>query len=226
MGAKGLQGADAPVTVVRPAGKGLVPPPVEDFSKPGDVIVTPDNRYPTFAVAMWLISPKGKGRHSLHADHQGRVRPNISIIPIHVGTPGVSVSKRDDTKLDLEEFWIIQLSRGFVRVDHLKDANGEPLGLPDLATRRGGDSYTAWCNRVLDPARLKQLHAELGAAEGRGLLTNWKPDVPNATRKALMHPGRKEPARRTADLETLKKIVEAIEAIAKIVREVASGKPN
>jgi len=170
------QGGDAPFSVFRPARDGG-----EEAEYPGfdprkvkgqgnDGNVETDDEYPELQAVFWLLAPKGKGRNALSVDQKGNVKPNLDRRRFGLGTPGVKESPLNPGELDVAEFLRDQIALGNVRVDHLEDADGNPLGIPDDDVWAGRDSARDWCWGVLDPARLKQLDEELSASEdGRQL---------------------------------------------------------
>lgn len=224
MSVKFVHGLHEPFPIlVEALEKGQRMPDVE-FDGPDQGVARLEMRQHIYGAALWLAAPRGRGRHALHADLTGKVRPNIQIRKIYVGSPGVVVDPLDSRALDMTGWMIREGARGFVRVDHLKDADGEPLGLPDEATKRGRDSYTEWCRRLLDPTRLQQLQEELSKSEeGRTLVAGWRPLVAGFVKETLERPGNKSEGRRKHDAETLASIEGQMGKAADIIDEALAA---
>lgn len=216
-----LQGFDAPFTVVRAAKReSLIIPPIDVFTDTNPIVVTSDQRFPVYEAVYWLAAPKGRGRYAIEADGQGRVFPNLLVHRFHVGTPGVSVSKLNPDQLDLTGAHIILMTRGLVRVDHLKDETGTPLGLPSAAVQRKGDTFAEYKAGLLNPTRLRQLQAELQASEeGRTLLSAWAPQLPKGVEDGLLEAGNKPPTKIKLDREMAASMRQKVDAIAEQIRQ-------
>lgn len=214
-GAPAKYGALDVTREARPFGKARDMP----ILAPGEGVVLRDDRYPEMRIAMWLVAGKGRGRSSVRVDNKGNVALSVDIIPVRLGTPGVKPSELNAQELDISGFLIDQLSKGRVRVDHLKDAKGDALGFPSATaakTREGFQEYT-W--GVLDEDRLRQLAAELAESEdGRSLLEDWSPKVPSRIERRLLDHRHKTQDGMKADRAVLKKAEAELEKAAGKVR--------
>lgn len=215
-----LQGYNAPFTIVRAAKRdALVIPPIDVFSDVNPIVVTADQRYPVYEAVYWLAAPKGRGRYSIEADAQGRVFPNLLVHRFHIGTAGVKVDRLNPEQLDLTDAHIILMTRGLVRVDHLKDEDDVALGLPSASVQRKGDTFTEYKLKLLNPARLRQLQAELqDSEEGRTLLSAWAPQLPKGVEDGLLEAGAKTPTKVMSDRSLAATMQKKVDAIAEKIR--------
>lgn len=144
----------------------------------GEILVRRFDKYPEYQGTFWLVAGKGRGREAAKVDRLGNVVLNLQRFPIHVGTPGVVPDPKNPRELDFSGFLHSMLARGFVRVCHLKDADGNPLGNPSDEVNEDRVKFRDYSWGVLDAARYQQLAEELANSEqGRALLSDWKPKV-------------------------------------------------
>lgn len=207
MAVKYLHGSHVPWVVAYPARAPGSPLPMPVLSKIGETVIQRDDTYPEYVAVFWLVSAEGKGREAVRTDGQGIVTINLLRDRFGLGTTGVSESEINEGDIDVTKYLQGRLASGYVRVDHLKDEDGEPLGIPDDALYNGGDrvAWAEWTKRVLNPARLRQLDRELKESEsGRRLKPNWLPTVTSATQRKLQTARKKEPGHIASDRALLK----------------------
>lgn len=169
-----IYGAFRVASPARP--RGAPAPALPDSDPDNPIVVMRSDRYPELQGVFWLLSGRGRGREAMLVDRQGNVSPRLMVDDIHIGTPDVEPSKLDPQDLDLRGYLHRMLTMGWVRVDHLQDAEGEPLGFPSDEIRSDRTMWRDWAWRVLDVARLRQLASELDDAEpGRKLNGAWAP---------------------------------------------------
>ena len=216
-----LQGYDSPFPIVVAANSNpLAPPPIEAFSDDKPIVITTDRSTPVYGAVYWLASPRGRGRYAISADARGNVAPNLVVHYFHIGSPGATIDQLDKHKLDLSGAHIRLLARGFVRVDHLKDADGKPLGVPSRDVQRDAQRWHEYKMGLLDVDRMRQLQQELSASEdGRTLLAEWNPRIPRSVEVALTAPGKKTLAEIQLDRKLADDMREKVKTIADKIRD-------
>lgn len=135
------------------------------------------SEYPDYQAVFWLATPQGRGRYSVHVDLKGNVQPHLLHKRFGLGTEGVKESETHPGELDCERFLHNMLAKGWVRVDHLENAEGEKLGIPPSHIWRERTTARDWCWELFDAARLQQLQREL-REYGRELLPTFNPQIP------------------------------------------------
>ena len=161
----------------------------DQYPEEGEVIIRRIRKFPEYAGNFWLLAAKGKSRSPLSADRAGNVSVNCKTFKIYEGTNGVKPSQLNKGELDIAAFLQDKLALGWVRVDHLEDADGVKFGCPDPATNRGRESFREYSWGLLDPHRLKQLATEMNTSEpGRKILDSWAPAVPLSVERRLLSP--------------------------------------
>ena len=216
-----IHGLHEPFTVVRQAMKrGRRDLEIPDE---GEVVATLENQFSVMVGMFWLISAGGRGRSPIFTDASGTVTPRIIKVPLHEGAFEAKKSNLNPTELDFSDTVIALISQGMVRVDHLRDEKGEPLGLPSQSVYESREYFT-WCQGVLNQARLKQLHQELqDSEEGRGLSANFKPKMGGSVERRLLSKAGKEVAHRDEDRKILKQMKAKLEDVAKAVNLVVKS---
>lgn len=170
-------------------------------------IVKSDDEYPRYAAVFWLITPVGRGRSSVSIDYQGNVQPNLFRETFGAGTPGVGTDDMNPGDLEFSGFMHEKLARGLVRVDHLKDENGVPLGVPADNVWTDGEKKRDYAWGLFNPARLAQLGRELKASEqGRKLALTWTPKIPANMHRRIRSAIGKSRGQVEADTKTLETI--------------------
>ncbi len=207
MAVKHLHGSHVPWAVAYPAREPGTPLSLPLLSKVGETVIQRDDTHPEYVAVFWLVSGEGKGREAVRTDGQGIVTLNLLRDRFGMGTTGVEESSINEGDIDVTKYLQGRLASGYVRVDHLEDEDGEPLGIPDDALYNGADrvAWAEWTKRVLNPARLRQLDRELRESEsGRRLKPNWLPTVTGATQRKLQTARKKEAGHIASDRALLK----------------------
>ena len=217
-----IHGLQAPLITIKaltePADTPLKP-------KRGEIVIRrSDEHYPVYAVVFWVAAALTPHARALEVNFKGDVYPNVRVMPVRIGMAGVVPDSTDpEHAIDYKEFMHNQVSKGMVRVDHLRNAKGEMLGLPDKETYQDPDKFHEWTWGIFDKNRLAQLHRELGECEpGRGLAVP-KYNIPLRVKRSLTASRGKTEDDRKADARTLKKIRNRLKDAEKIVKEVRNG---
>lgn len=211
-----IQGLSSPFKVYREPKPYSLP----ELTAPGQIVVTGDTSHEVLIGAFWLVSPVGRGRFSMCVNEVGDVMPNIHVTKISIATPGAKSSALEPGRLDIDDFLIAQQARGFVRVDHLEDEDGRPLGLPSKDW--SPEERKAWAWGLFNDARLRQLQQELMHAEGRSLKRGWRPAMRPFVRVKLLSNRRKDQAQIDGDRATLAEIQKQLALAAAAVERSLS----
>jgi len=194
-----------PFDIVNPARKRGTPKPEEpelDLEYP--IVVTRSDKYPELRGVFWLVSGRGRGREAIQTDRLGNVKFSLTVTSIGIGTPGVQTSNFNAQELNFDGFLHSMLAAGQVRVDHLRDENGEPMGYPTEEESRDRVKWRDWTWRIANATRLQQLAEELEAAEpGRRLSAGWMPRVRSSIETRLLSHVGKTSDGMNADRKTL-----------------------